>query len=60
MKLAGGNLRVVERTPNIYLFLADKERMRFEGRFELEGYGRQVVDHEGSKDRALIFQLKRA
>lgn len=60
MRLTGGNLRVVERTPNLYLFVAEKGGMRCEGRFELEGYSRKSVEHDGAKDLALIFRLKRA
>lgn len=60
MSLTGGNLAIVSRSPNIYLFVnAGRGFHRFEGRFLAIEHERVVATREGAVGQAIVFTLER-
>lgn len=60
MSLTGGNLALVDRSPNLYLFVNQGNGLhRFEGRFMVTGQERVVAEREGTIGEALVFTLER-
>jgi hypothetical protein len=60
MTLTGGNLAILDRSPNIYLFVNQGGgRHRFEGRFQAIEHERVVAAREGTIGEAIVFTLER-
>ncbi len=60
MSLTGGNSALVDRSPNLYLFVnVGNGRHRFEGRFMVAGHERVSADREGTIGEAIVFTLER-
>ena len=60
MLMRGGNLAIVERSPEIYLFVKAPNGHRFQGRFAFAGETRTPATREGREYSALVFTLERA
>jgi hypothetical protein len=60
MSLTGGNKAIVERSPNLYLFVGQGSGFhRFEGRFMVVSHERVVAEREGTIGEAIVFVLER-
>jgi hypothetical protein len=60
MSLTGGNLMIVNRSPNLYYFVNEGNGLhRFEGRFMVTGHERVVAEREGTIGEAIVFMLER-
>ena len=60
MSLTGGNKAIVDRSPNLYLFVGRGEGFhRFEGRFMVVDHERVVAEREGAVGEAIVFLLER-
>lgn len=60
MSLTGGNSVLVDRSPNLYLFVNEGNGFhRFEGRFMVVGHERVVAEREGTIGEAIVFMLER-
>lgn len=59
MRLVAGNLRIIERSPNLHLFVVDGDLVRYEGRFALVDHHFEAHSRNESKDQAIIFRLRR-
>jgi len=60
MLLTGGNSALVERSPEIYLFVRVPNGHRFAGRFACAGQTRTPATRDGKEYSALVFTLERA
>lgn len=59
MSLTGGNLAILNRSPNIYLFVNRGGGLhRFEGQFQAIGHERAVAEREGTIGEAIVFTLE--
>ena len=56
----GGNLAIVERSPEIYLFVKVSSGHRFAGRFACVREDRAPATRDGREYSAIVFTLKRA
>ncbi len=60
MSLTGGNKVLVDRSPNLYLFVSEGNGLhRFEGRFMVTSHEQVVAEREGTIGQALVFMLER-
>jgi hypothetical protein len=60
MAMDRGNLAVVERSPNLYLFIERGNRgYQFQGRFEHVSNGREGLVVDGEDRQAIVFTLRR-
>lgn len=60
MSLTGGNLAILERSPNLYLFVGIGGGLhRFEGRFRAVDHERVVAERDGAEGEAIVFTLER-
>ena len=60
MSLTGGNAALVDRSPNLYLFVNEGSGFhRFEGRFMLVDHERVAAEREGTIGEAIVFTLER-
>lgn len=60
MSMTGGNLAILNRSPNLYLFVNSGDSLhRFEGRFMVIGHERVVAEREGAVGEAIVFMLER-
>lgn len=60
MALTGGNRAIVDRSPNLHLFVAAPKGFRYEGRFELARHDLEWTERDGRAQQAIVFQLRRA
>ncbi len=60
MSLTGGNRVIIDRGPNLYLFVNEGGGVhRFEGRFMATGYEKVIAEREGTMGEAIVFILER-
>lgn len=60
MSLTGGNRVILDRSPNIYLFVNRGGGLHgFEGRFQAIGHERAIAEREGTIGEAIVFTLER-
>ena len=60
MSLTGGNRVLVDRSPNLYLFVGEGNGLhRFEGRFMVANREQVIAEREGSIGEAIVFTLER-
>lgn len=60
MSLTGGNSALLDRSPNLYLFVNEGNGLhRFEGRFMAAGHERVIAEREGTVGEAIVFTLER-
>ncbi len=60
MSLTGGNRVIIERSPNLYLFVNEGGGVhRFEGRFMATGHETVTTEREGTMGEAIVFTLER-
>lgn len=60
MSLTGGNKVILDRSPNLYLFVNEGGGLhRFEGQFMVTGHERVVGEREGTIGEAIVFILER-
>lgn len=60
MSLTGGNKAIVDRSPNLYLFVGQGSGFhRFEGRFMVVSHDRVIAEREGTAGEAIVFLLER-
>lgn len=59
MTLSGGNQAILDRSPELHLFIAAKGGHRYEGQFECLGHVPEVTTRDGREFRAIVFLLKR-
>lgn len=60
MSLTAGNSAVLERSPNLYLFISIGGGLhRFEGRFRALDHERVVAERDGAAGEAIVFTLER-
>jgi hypothetical protein len=60
MSLTGGNKVILDRSPNLYLFVNEGGGLhRFEGRFMVTGHETVVAEREGTIGEAIVFALER-
>ena len=60
MSLTGGNKVILERSPNLYLFVNEGSGIhRFEGRFMETGHESVIAEREGTIGEAIVFHLER-
>lgn len=59
MALTKGNLRVVERSPELHLFVAAPGGHRYEGRFRYHSHHQEVAKRDGVTANAIVFRLVR-
>lgn len=60
MQMTGGNVRIVERSPELHVFVALGVGYAYEGRFECEGHGLERTLRDGAPATAIVFRLRRA
>jgi hypothetical protein len=60
MQMRRGNLAIVERSPEIYLFVKVSGGHRYAGRFECFSRERVLAAHDGGESSAIVFTLTRA
>ncbi len=58
MSMTGGNKAVVDRSPDLYLFLQASCGYVFRGRFELVRWELERTARDGREDQAIVFVLK--
>ena len=56
---SGGNLAIVERSPEIYLFVKVAGGHRYRGRFACVSEERVPTPREGAVFSAIVFRLER-
>ena len=60
MSLTGGNRVIVDRSPNLYLFVGEGAGLhQFEGRFMVTCHEQVVAEREGTIGKAIVFTLER-
>ena len=59
MLMRGGNLEIVERSPEIYLFVKVPNGHRYAGIFELQSQERVLATRDNKQFMALVFTLVR-
>ena len=60
MSLTAGNMAILDRSPNIYLFVNRGGGLHvFEGRFQAIAHERVVAEREGTIGEAIVFTLER-
>ena len=60
MSLTGGNRVILDRSPNLYLFVNEGSGIhRFLGRFLVTGHERVIAEREGTMGEAIVFTLQR-
>ena len=59
MQMRGGNLAIVERTPEIYLFVKASGGHRYAGKFECVAREHVLTVREGREFSAIVFALRR-
>lgn len=59
MTLTKGNLRIVERSPELHLFVAAPGGHRYEGRFRHHSHHQEVAMRDGVSANAIVFRLVR-
>ena len=59
MVSVGGNFALVERSPEIYLFVKVSSGHRYAGQFKCVAQYREPTAHEGREYSALVFRLER-
>jgi hypothetical protein len=60
MSLTGGNKAIVDRSPNLYLFVGQGDGFhRFAGRFMVIDHERVIAEREGAVGEAIVFVLER-
>ena len=60
MSLTGGNKAIVDRSPNLYLFVGQGSGFhRFEGQYMVVSHDRVVAEREGAVGEAIVFLLER-
>jgi hypothetical protein len=60
MSITGGNRAILDRSPNLYLFISQGDGLhRFEGRFMVMSHERVVAEREGAIGEAIVFVLER-
>jgi hypothetical protein len=60
MELAGGNQAIIDRSPNIYLFVRSPKGHRYEGRFTYANHEYEWTERDGRRQQAIVFMLHRA
>jgi hypothetical protein len=60
MRMEGGNRQIVERSPELHLFVAGDTGYRYEGRFQYVGRSSERTLRGGLPATAIVFQLRRA
>ena len=59
MELRSMNLRLLERSPNLHLFIAEDEMQRYEGRFRCDSHHPEASINQGAPATAIVFELHR-
>lgn len=59
MTLEAGNQAIIDRSPNIHLFVKSPTEYRYEGRFAYVGHDREWTERDGRSQQALVFSLHR-
>jgi hypothetical protein len=59
MTMTAGNKAIVDRSPELRLFIAAAGGHRYEGRFECLGHEPEVTTRDGREFRAIVFLLRR-
>jgi hypothetical protein len=59
MTLTGGNKAILDRSPELHLFIAAAGGQRYEGQFECVGHEPEITTRDGREFRAIVFLLKR-
>lgn len=59
MLIEGGNAAIVDRSPEIYLFVKSPPGHRFLGRFACESTEQRPATRDGREYRAIVFHLRR-
>ena len=58
MTMSGGNQRIVDRSPELYLFTDASCGRVFRGRFEFESWGWETTTRDGKELKAIVFTLR--
>lgn len=59
MAMTGGNQAIVDRSPNLYLFVQRPAGYEFLGQFELVRHRQMAALRDGREGRAIVFELRR-
>lgn len=59
MELRSMNLRMLERSPNLHLFIAEDGGHRYEGRFNCDSHHPESSMNQGVPATAIVFELHR-
>ena len=59
MTLTGGNKAILDRSPELHLFIAAPGGQRYAGQFECLGHEPEKTTRDGREFRAIVFLLKR-
>jgi hypothetical protein len=59
MTLSGGNQAILDRSPELHLFIAAPGGHRYEGHFECVGHEPEVTVRDNREFRAIVFLLRR-
>lgn len=57
MRFTAGNLAIVERSPQLYLFVRDETRYTYRGRYQYVDHEIISAPHDGVDDEAILFRL---
>ena len=60
MTMSGGNAAIVDRSPNLYLFVAVDGGYRYEGRFAHVTHSIEPAVRDGAQLQAIVFVLSRS
>jgi hypothetical protein len=59
MTMTLGNLRIIERSPRLYLFVEKTGGLEFQGQFECESHSMVTTKRDGRIVNAIVFRLLR-
>lgn len=59
MSFSGGNQAILDRSPELHLFLAATGGHRYDGRFECLGYELEGTTRDSREFTAIVFRLRR-
>jgi hypothetical protein len=59
MRLEKGNLRIVERSPRLFLFVLDHDAYRYQGQFAHVAHKSEATQRQAVRANAIVFTLRR-